>query len=173
MSKTTIAVGLLILLGIVFLPELTKEKSVVSDNSYKNATYVIDGSPITLVGGISEVTGPMDGLKKVTKYYGNETYGDLNNDGSKDIAFVVTQNSGGTGTFYYVVVGLKTASGYKGTNAIMLGDRIKPESLKISQSQIQVDFLVRAEYEPMVAEPSLKVTRQIQLNDTRLEMDYE
>jgi len=174
MNKTTIAVvGFLILLAIVFYPELTKENSGAVDDGYKNATYIINGNPVTLVKGLSETVGPMEGLKEVTKYYGAEAYGDLNNDGSKDVVFVVTQNSGGTGTFYYVVAGLKTASGYKGTNAVMLGDRIKPETLRISQNQIQVDFLVRAEYEPMVAEPSLKVTRQIQLNDTRLEMVAE
>ena len=82
---------------------------------YKNATYTIEGQPVTLVDGYAEVpAAPGSASKTVTQYFGNEAVGDLNGDGVPDVAFLLTQNGGGSGTFYYVVAALKTAEDIKG-----------------------------------------------------------
>ena len=76
---------------------------------HKNAEYVIDGREIQLTNGVSVLeikTGAM--LKITTRYFGNEVVKDLNGDGRKDVAFLLTQDSGGSGTFYYVVAALNT-----------------------------------------------------------------
>ncbi len=49
--------------------------------NYKEATFRVDGQPVTLTGG--------------AKYFGNEARGDLNGDGAEDIAFIFTYNTGG------------------------------------------------------------------------------
>ena len=131
---------------------------------YKNATYVIEGQPVTLVNGSSTVpAAPGSASNTVTTYFGNEAAGDLNNDGVPDEAFLLTQNGGGSGTFYYVVAALKTAAGYQGTNAILLGDRIAPQTTQIEDGQIVVNYADRGPSEPMTAQPSIGVSKYLQV----------
>jgi len=58
----------------------------------RDATYIIEGKPVTLVNGYSEVElAPPSASKTVTKYFGNEARGDLNGDGLED--FIVGGSS--------------------------------------------------------------------------------
>src|SRR5262245_22885960 len=97
---------------------------------YKDTTYTVEGESVQLVGGVSSVeAAPGSASQIVTKYFGNEAKGDLNGDSIPDLAFLLTQQSGGSGTFYYVVVALQGQDGgYLGTNAVLLGDRIAPQT---------------------------------------------
>ncbi len=130
--------------------------------SYKNATYTVSGQPVTLVNGYAEVaTVPGSASKTITQYFGNEATGDLNGDGLPDTAFILTQSGGGSGTFYYVVVALKTASGYQGSNAILLGDRISPQTTEIKDGALIVNYADRAPSDPMTTQPSHAVSKYI------------
>ncbi len=138
-------------------------------DGYKNATYVFDGSPITLTNGKAESeTAPGSASKLVTQYFGNEATGDLNNDGIPDIAFLVTQQGGGSGTFYYVVVALKTKNGYQGTNAVLLGDRIAPQTIKIEDKMLVVTYKIRKPDEPIATQPSVSVSRYFTVDNNIL-----
>ncbi len=124
----------------------------------KNATYVIDGQSVTLVNGISEVeSAPGSSSKTTTRYFGNEAYGDVDGDDDNDAAFLITQDGGGTGLFYYVVVALRTPKGYQLTNTFFVGDRIAPQSTEIQEDakELHVNFAERRKGEPMSAEPSV------------------
>src|SRR5882672_11178341 len=102
MNKITITIGsvaLVAVFGVVLFHDKVGERKI----SYRDATYIIDGTHVTLKDGISEVAvAPGSASKLVTKYFGNEAVGDLNGDGIDDIAFLLTQEGGGSGTFYYV-----------------------------------------------------------------------
>lgn len=127
----------------------------------KNATFSIDGAPVTLSNGISAVpAAPGSASMVTTRYFGNEATGDLTGDGLPDTAFLVSQNSGGSGTFYYAVVAIKTAGGYKTTNAFLIGDRIAPQSTHIpaNSQELQVNYAERKPGEPMTAQPSVGAT---------------
>lgn len=127
---------------------------------YKNIGYIIEGQTVELINGYSEMEViPGSASKIVTKYFGNEATGDLNGDGISDIAFLLTQEGGGSGTFYYMVAGIKTDMGYQGTNGILLGDRIAPQSTQISQGEILVNYADRRFGEPMTTNPSVGVSR--------------
>ena len=127
---------------------------------YKNATYDINGSDVALVNGYAESEiAPGSASKLVTHYFGDEATGDLTGDGLADVAFLITQTGGGSGTFYYVVAAVRTAGGYQGTNAILLGDRIAPQAMEIKNNEIIVNYADRASGEPMTAEPSVGVSR--------------
>lgn len=137
-----------------------KEALTVSD--YKNIAYVINGQRITLIDGVSEIPAVTDSATKiVTRYFGNSVEGDFNGDGLTDIAFLLTQTTGGSGTFYYVVAALKNASGgYEGSEAVLLGDRIAPQTTEISRQAghvgvIVVNYADRQAGEPMTARPSV------------------
>jgi len=145
------------------------KKDSVSQSTFdaKNASFTVDGTPITLINGISEIhPASIPGATITTHYFGNEAKGDLNNDGQEDVAFLITQDGGGSGFFYYVVAALKTSEGYKTTNAFFIGDRIAPQTTEIhSQTgELRVNFANRRPGEPMAAQPSqgavllLKVT---------------
>ncbi len=133
----------------------------------RNSTFVIDGKSVTLNNGLSAVPAAPDSASSVTtRYFGNESAGDLDGDDVPDIAFLVTQETGGSGIFYYVVVARKTPAGYVTTNAFYIGDRIAPQSIVIPERsmELQVNYAERKPGEPMSAKPSsgavllLKVT---------------
>jgi hypothetical protein len=136
---------------------------------YANITLTIEGQSVTLVDGRAEsAAAPGSASKVVTQYFGNEATGDLNGDGTPDTAFLVTQSGGGSGTFYYVVVALKTAGGYQGTNAVLLGDRIAPQTTEIRNGQLIVNYADRAAGEPMTAQPSVGVSKYLKVQGTTL-----
>src|SRR3989344_4581035 len=129
---------------------------------YKDATYVIDGKPVTLVDGVSEIEQAGSASKIITKYFGNEAKGDLDGDGIVDLAFLLTQEGGGSGTFYYVVAALQNADNtYNGSHAVLLGDRIAPQTTEyqgfsgIRGGYLIVNYADRLPGEPMTAEPSV------------------
>src|SRR5690242_6594356 len=102
--KKIIFLIILVLVGVgvyKFGFKSTKVSEKVSN--YKDAEYKIDGQNIKLVNGESEVeAAPGSSSKIVTKYFGNEYKGDIDGDGREDVVFLLTQSTGGSGTFYYV-----------------------------------------------------------------------
>ena len=131
---------------------------------YKNATYLIEGSFITLTDGVFEMeAAPGSATKITTRYFGNEAIGDLNNDGKNDIAFLLTQTTGGSGTFFYLVVALQTTSGTEGTNAIFLGDRIAPQNTSITNGMIIVNYADRNPGETFTTQPSLGISKYFKI----------
>lgn len=73
----------------------------IVDADYKNIAYTIEGTSVRLTNGYNEfVTAPNSASKVITRYSGNELITDLDDDGDNDVAFVVTQETGGSGVFY-------------------------------------------------------------------------
>ena len=127
-----------------------------------NATYMIAGQPVTLVAGRSEVeAAPGSATKVVTTIFGPPVSGDLNGDGAADAAVILVQNPGGSGTFYYAAAALTTATGTQGTNAVLLGDRIAPQTIEIKNGQVIANYADRAPGEPMTARPSVGVSKYL------------
>ena len=147
----------------------TSTAAAVSPTGYKDATYEVGGKPVTLKNGLSEVeAAPGSASKITTRYFGNEATADFNGDGLMDVGFVLTQSPGGSGTFYYAVVALRTADGWKGTNAILLGDRIAPQSTSVSGTKLVVNYADRKPGEPMTAQPSVGVSKTLSIVAGRL-----
>ena len=178
MKKILIIISLLIFTAIIFrvttfqkfnsTGKLNIKTEIKSDP--KNASYLIDGQLITLVDGLSIIDGGPDSVSKITtRYFGNEAVADLNNDGVDDLALILTQDTGGSGNFYYVTAALKTDSGYTGLNAILLGDRIAPESTEINDGKITLNYADRKLDEPMTAAPSVGVSRYFKVANNLLE----
>jgi hypothetical protein len=138
----------------------------------QNASYLIDGQEVTLVNGVAEQeTAPGSTSRNVTRYFGNAVDIDLNSDGLMDSGFLLTQDGGGSGTFFYVAVALQTVGGYQGSNAIFLGDRIAPQSTNVdpnNPTQLIVNYAERKASEPMSAQPSMGVSRTFKLENGSL-----
>ena len=144
MKKTLIILVALVLIIIGFLiykfnfgnsSTIINNQTVRQDFSHDGA-YMIAGQKVILKNGISEVSAaPGSASKIVTKYFGNDLIHDLNEDGRPDKVFLVTQNTGGSGTFYYVVALLDTTNGLVGSDGVLLGDRIAPQTINIDEGQ--------------------------------------
>ncbi len=132
-----------------------------SDSGYLNASYNIEGQTVRLKDGYAETeAAPGSAAQTITRYFGNDLAADLDGDGTEDRAFILTQSSGGSGTFYYAVAALHKENGYVGTDGYLLGDRIAPQSTNVSQNPRHVRVVVfnyadRAPGEPMSAHPSV------------------
>lgn len=178
------AIGLLAVLALVggfFLFNSyiypAKQGEAGFQKGYKDATYMIDGAPFTLVNGVAETeAAPGSASKITTNYFGNEVEGDLNGDGVSDIAFLLTQSGGGSGTFYYVIAALKTDTGYEGTNAVLLGDRIAPQTTEYKDDGVIVNYAIRKAGEPMTTPPSVGVSKYFKMVNGELSevaLDFE
>jgi hypothetical protein len=136
-------------------------QAAVARTEYRNAEYMIEGQRITLADGLSEIdTSPGSASRIVTRYFGNELTTDLNDDGREDVVFLLTQQRGGSGTFFYAVAALNTEAGYRGSDGYPLGDRIVPQTPVVSRNPrhknvIVVNYGDRRPGEPMTAQPSV------------------
>jgi membrane-bound inhibitor of C-type lysozyme len=167
MNKNNIFVIILVVLLAVtgglylYKNQLQKNNKPVTQAEYKNIYYAIDSQLVLLKNGVAETeTTPGSATKTVSKYFGNEVKGDFNGDGLEDVAFLLTQDTGGSGTFYYVVVALKKSDGYIGINGILLGDRIAPQTTEFRNNEIIVNYADRNPGEPFTAVPSVGVTKR-------------
>jgi hypothetical protein len=169
-KKTIILIVLLagvIVLGVVYGTKKKGEHVDVSGS--ESIAYLVEGTEITLKDGVSIVpSAPGSASMVTTRYFGNAATGDLNADGADDTAFLITQNSGGSGTFFYVVAALKQGDTYVGTNAVLLGDRIAPQSTELKDGKVTVNYAERKPSEPMTATPSVGVSKHFKIVDGKL-----
>ncbi len=158
------AIALIVLVGGFFglnsnsnnEKQVTQEPEEQLAGGYLNTTYFISGKPVTLVNGVSEEAVPDSTAKVVVRYFGNNVKADLNNDGIVDLGFLITQESGGSGTLFYFIGALQHEDGsYSGTNAVLIGDRIAPQTTEFKNGQVIVNYAERAPGEPMTAKPSM------------------
>jgi len=99
---------------------------------------------------------------------------DLNGDGREDVAFLITQETGGSGTFFYVVGALNTENGYIGSDGYLLGDRVAPQNINVSQNPnhkyvIVANYADRAPGEPMTTRPSIGKSAYLKLDVERMQ----
>lgn len=138
-----------------------EQKQASAAKDYKDAEYFIDGQRIQLKNGVSEIeSAPGSASKVITRYFGNEVRQDLDLDGREDVAFLLTQETGGSGVFYYVVAALNTEKGYVGSAGLFLGDRIAPQTTEVSKNPshkgvIVVNYADRKPGESMATKPSM------------------
>jgi heat shock protein HslJ len=98
---------------------------------------------------------PLRDSNITTNYFGNEVSGDLNGDGKLDRAFIITEETGGSGTFFYLTALLKSDSKEISAGKIFLGDRIAPQSTNFEDGIITVNFADRKLTDSFVVAPSI------------------
>jgi heat shock protein HslJ len=175
MKKTLLFVSITFLLVVatvlVFNPNNDPEEDgQVVTTDYKNATYLIDDTAVTLVDGVARKQLAVGASSVVTRYFGNELRKDLNDDGRDDVVFLLTQETGGSGTYFYVVAALNTENGYVGSHALLLGDRIAPQTTESGPGkQILVNYAERGVNEPMTAPPTMGKSRRLILDSESMQ----
>lgn len=173
MKKILLIVVILALLAAAFYTSKTyiyNEKQTDAATDYRDAEYQIDGILVQLKDGMAEVeTAPGSASKITIRYFGNEYRTDLDNDGREDVVFLLTQETGGSGLFYYVVAALNTARGYIGSDGYLLGDRIAPQSIEMSpnprhKNVVVANYVDRAAGESMIVQPSVGKSAYLKLD---------
>jgi hypothetical protein len=147
-----------------------QEQPAVAGTDYRNAEYTIEGQRIRLSDGLAVAeSSPGPASRIVTRYFGNDLQTDLNDDGREDVVFLLTQQRGGSGTFFYAAAALNTAAGYVGSDGFLLGDRITPQATAVSQdlrhrNVVVVNYADRRPGEPMTAQPSVGKSVSLKLD---------
>lgn len=135
------------------------------EEGIKNATYRIEGAEVALVDGVSEVeAAPGSATKITTQTTDFMAEGDLQQGtgATLDGAVVLTQDPGGSGTFYYVGATIQQPDGtyFATLDTHNLGDRIAIKEIKIDERIIYVTYLTRTDDEPMSAKPTVEMKKQ-------------
>lgn len=168
MYKFLIAAGIVVVFvgGFFWFNNYIYDQKQGGVEDYRDVEFVMSGERVQLVDGEAWTETMMGGASaSVVKYFGNEAKGDLNGDGVPDMAFLITQESGGSGTFFYVVGAVQNAAGrFQGTEAVLIGDRIAPQTTEIRDGQLLVNYADRAPGEPMAARPSVAKTLYLRLD---------
>lgn len=123
----------------------------------RNMTYKVENGTFTLKNGKSEIEyTPGSATKNTLMLFGEPAYGDLDGDGDTDAAVLLVNNSGGSGTFYYAALVVNDGTQiYHTTRAMLLGDRIAPQTIEIHEGRAVYNFAERRADEPMSMQPSI------------------
>jgi len=175
--RGALLVAVILIVGSLILHQrsMKEHTDIVAPPDYKNISYTIDGEKVDLMNGVAETeAAPGSASKTVTRYFGNVLHTDLDSDGQEDVVFLLTQETGGSGTFFYVVAARKTAQGYEGSDGYFLGDRIAPQTIEESQDPdhanvIVVNYADRNADEPMTATPSVGKSVYLKLDTARMQ----
>lgn len=139
-----------------FILQNNGEGVYVPTNDPLNISFTISGKSYILTDGKYEgEVAPESESKEIIMVFGGAVYGDFNGDSIKDAALLITQNSGGSGTFFYVVEAINHNGTFKGTNAMLLGDRIAPQNMMVENGRAVVNFAERKAGEPFSTPPSI------------------
>jgi len=170
---TLFVVILVIIVSGLYLISNYSNKNITQNKSVPptvfdplNTTYNVENELVTLINGKSE-----NSVK--TLIFGKPVLGDLNGDGINDAAVIITQDTGGSGLFYYVAAAISDTKGAHGTNAIFLGDRIAPQNIEIKNQQIIANYADRKSGEPMTKTPSEGVSAYLIFDGTVLKKIIE
>ena len=83
--------------------------------------------------------------------------------------FLFSRPPGGSGTFFYVAAALNREGTYRGTNGILFGDRISPQTIQIRNGVVVANYADRQPGEAMAVPPSVGKTKYLILKRGQLE----
>ena len=167
------AAGLALLL-FAMRPAMNHQAAQIDSSAVRNLTVGIDKQDFTLKDGVAEQAAePGSATRNTLRIVGEPVAGDVNGDGRPDAALLLANDPGGSGTFYYAVVAVYDAGAapavdgagsYRATNALPLGDRIKPQTVSFSDGAFVYRFLERKPGEPMAGDPRVPTTVTVRLD---------
>jgi len=142
--------------GMFYVYRIPVSAPTTSNNDVKNISYIIDKESFQLKDGVFvRDIAPNSATKQTVRIFGEPIYGDLNGDRKDDAALMLSNDMGGSGTFYYAVLAIATSTTYKATNALILGDRIAPQTIEIHDGRAVFNYVERKSREPMTTRPSI------------------
>ncbi len=167
MKKPGVIVAALIVvavaLGVLFTVFRGSHTGSPARSATDHLAVTIGDKNFTLVDGVAEKE-IAPGSKETLRVVGEPATGDVSGDGRPDTALLLADDPGGSGTFYYAVLAIDDGGSWRATNALPLGDRIKPEAIRYSDGQFVYRFLERKPDEPMAATPTVENVVPVRLD---------
>lgn len=141
--KVLASIAVLVALSALGLFFLRQDTRLPAD--FKEVTFSISGVSITLENGTARARTSLGGDTETTvRYFGNEVSHDLDGDGAEDMAFLVTQEVSTGETYFFLVGALKRDGGYLGTEAVLIGKDIAPQTTEKGEGrQVIVNYAER------------------------------
>lgn len=134
-----------------------EDAAAVNNQPVGSLDVTIENRSFTLVDGVAEKPAAPDSAAKDTlRMVGPEVRGDVTGDGAPEVALLLSNDSGGSGTFYYAVLAIANGNSWHATNALPLGDRIKPKGIEFTDGHFVYRFLERAPGQPMAETPTVE-----------------
>jgi uncharacterized membrane protein len=93
--------------------------------------------------------------------------GDLSQDGTDEVVALLARSSGGSGTFFYLAVMKEVEGDLSNAETVLLGDRVRVESLEIFEGSLIVTLLEHGPEDPACC-PSRRVLRSWMEHQERL-----
>jgi heat shock protein HslJ len=124
----------------------------LTEEALKNAEYSgIYEEIIRLTDGRYEGEPFVEGgaSRPTVTFTGAYALGDLNGDGLDDAAVVLVENSGGSGSFFYLALVLNQDGNPENVVTQLLGDRAQVESVTIDGAEIAIKAMAHAPGDPM------------------------
>jgi hypothetical protein len=91
-------------------------------------------------------------------------FGDLDNDGRNDAAVILAYQSGGSGTFLYLVAMLNTGNVPRQQAIVLLGDRVQIKTMTIVGGMVELEMLKPGPLDPACC-PAQQIKRIYVLRD--------
>ena len=134
-----------------------------------NHTFSIEKEKVVLHNGQSRVSIPGSAAVILTQIIHKPVYVDLDGDNVREAVSILMQQTGGTGSFYYLAV---ADDGDKIIESYFLGDRINIVSVNVVNNIIIVEYVERAVSQPMASKPTVKVSKQFKLDGEKIVGSY-
>jgi hypothetical protein len=150
-----------------FATETTASTGNLSLDILRNSTYITPyyNRTVTLINGnYSEGSGSNIFSVQFLDVYG---LGDLNGDGKDDAAILLAESSGGSGVFESFIAIINQDGIPHQESQVMLGDRVKINSLDITSGVIHLDMVNHGPTDPMCC-PSQAQNQDYWLIGTKL-----
>jgi hypothetical protein len=152
------ALAVVVVIGAIFAtlsrPETSPATPVLLDPAA--ATYVIDGTTVTLSAGRADTAIGNVAL------FGTPAHGDIDGDGREDAAVILTADAGGSGTMFYAGAVL-AREGEKPLAAVFVGDRIAPQGVSVRGGIVSLAYADRYPWEPFATEPHIGKEKRLTL----------
>ena len=133
----------------------------------QNLDVTIGDQTFTLVDGVAvKESAPGSASSRTVRVLDEAVDGDFTGDGKPDAALVISDDPGGSGTFYYAVLAVNDGRSWRATNALPLGDRIKPESIDFVGGRFVYRYLERKPGEAMADAPTVEKVLPIRFDAT-------
>jgi hypothetical protein len=141
----------------------TSQAAGLSEQALRGGTYDLpDVGQVTLTDGVfASQTG--QGASETTRVdFASAATGDLDGDGVADAAVVLVAQTGGSGSFYYLVALLGDTGSPQQAAVTLLGDRIELQQLTIVNAGIVLVALMSGPDDPLCC-PSQQTTSTYRL----------
>lgn len=130
----------------------------------KNAEYQVSlGShTVRLTDGVFQAGSSPGDFLHVALH--RAALGDLNGDGIEDAAVILVQTTMGSGTFYDLAILTMEKGGFQQRGAVLLGDRIRVRSLRVTSGAVEVAMIAHGAADPACC-PTRRITKRYRLQD--------